>query len=134
MAAIKALLRLFSYLFHALLTLFLVAVSGLALASGSPSVQFGMLPWSGPTLVRVLFFGALAGLVTLVLAMLGKVRFLFFLWCLAVAVLLLKGYIFSGYRFVPGEARKALYLILASWIALAGGWFQMWSGSRSRRH
>jgi hypothetical protein len=132
-AALKALLRLFSYLFHALLALFLVAVSGLALASGSPSVTFHMLPWTGSTLLYVLFFGALAGLVTLALAMLGKVRFLFFVWCLAVAVILTKSYIFSGYRFVPGEARKSLYLILASWISLFGGWFQMRAVPRKMR-
>ncbi len=132
MAAIRALLRLFSYLYHALLTLFLVAVSGLAVATGA-SLQLRMLPWSGPTLRYVVFFGALAGLATLVLAILGKVRFLFFIWCLVVAVLMLKGYIFSGYRFAPGEAQKALLLLLAGWIALAGGWIQMRTRSRKMR-
>ncbi len=125
MAAVKALLRLFSFVFHALLALFLIAVSGLALASGTPTLQMGMLPWTGDTLIYVLFFGALFGLIALLLAILGRLRFLFFIWTLAVAVLLLKGYIFTGYRFVPGEATKALVLLLASWIAALGGWFQM---------
>ncbi len=132
MAAIKALLRLFSYLFHTLLVLFLIAVSGLALASGSQSVQLRMLPWTGPTLLYIVFFSSLAGLLMLVLAILGKLRFLFFIWALAVAAFLVKGYIFSGYRFVPGEARKAMYLILAALVALPGAWFQIWP-SRSRK-
>jgi len=125
-AAVKAVLRLFSYLFHALLALFLIAVSALALASGKPTVELHMLPWSGPTLLYILFFGCLFGFFTVVLAILGRVRFLFFLWSVAVAVFVLKGYIFSGYRFSPGEPSRALYLIIASWIALAGAWFQMW--------
>ena len=44
-------------------------------------------------------------------------------------VLLVKGYIFSGYKFQPNEFRTALYLIAASFIALFGAWFQL-----RRRH
>ncbi len=129
MAAVKALLRLFSYLFHALLIFFLLGVSGLALASGMPDLKLGMLPWTGNTLVYVVFFSSLFGLVTLVLALLGRVRALFFLWSLAVAYFMIKGYIFSGYRFVPREATRALYLIICALIALAGAWFQAWRRS-----
>jgi hypothetical protein len=124
-AAIKALLRLFSFLFHALLGLFLLAVSGLALASGHPSLQFGMLPWTGSTLVYVVFFCSLAGLLALVLAFLGKARFLFFIWALVVLLMMIKGYVFSGYHFEPGGAMRALYLTLAALISLLGAWFQM---------
>ncbi len=132
MAAVKALLRLFSFVFHALLCLFLVAVAGLGLATGT-TVQLGMLPWTGSTLVYVVFFGALTGLATLVLAILGKLRFLFFIWCLAVFVLMVKGYIFSGYRFPPGQANRAFYLIGAALVSLLGGWFQMRPDPRRMR-
>ena len=125
MAAIKALLRLFSLLFHALLALFLIAISGLALASGARPLRMGMLPWTGSTLLFVVFFGALFGLATVILAIAGKLRLLFLVWSLAVAVLLPKGYIFSGYHFSPGEISRALYLIAASWVAVAGAWFQL---------
>ena len=77
MAAVKTLLRLFSYLFHGLLALFLIAVSGLALASGAPSLRLDMLPWTGSTLAYVVFAGAALGLVTLLLALGSKWRILF---------------------------------------------------------
>jgi hypothetical protein len=118
-------MRFLSYLFHTLLALFLFAVSGLALASGAKSLHLDMLPWTGSTLTYVLFFGSLFGLLTILLALKGKLRALFFLWSLAVVVLLVKGYFLSGYRFEVGEVRTALYLIAASIVALFGAWFQM---------
>jgi hypothetical protein len=121
----KALMRYYSYLFHLILALFLLAVSGLALASGSPNLHLGMLPWTGATLTRVLFFGALGGLVAVLLAMRGTLRILFLLWSLVVFLLLVKGYIFSGYQFEGTEYKTALYLIAASLIALPGAWFQL---------
>jgi hypothetical protein len=121
---LKALLRYYSYLFHALLALFLLALSGIAMLSGSPNLQLGMLPWTGASLISVLFYGSLAGLITVILAMRGKLRFLFLLWCLTVAVLLIKGYIFTGYRFSPGEFRPALYLVGGSILTLPGA-FQL---------
>jgi len=124
-AALKALIRYFSYLFHGLLALFLLAVSGLALVSGVQNLHLGMLPWTGSTLIYVVFFGSLYGLVSVVLAIRGSWQALFFLWSLAVAVLLVRGYVFTGYHFSPGEAAKAVYLMLASVIALIGAWWAM---------
>jgi len=122
---IRALLRFYSYLFHGLLALFLIAISGLAMASDAPNLHLDMLPWRGSTLLHVLFFGSFAGLLTLILALYGTLRFLFFLWSLVVAVLLVKGYVFSGYRFAPGELKTAAWLMALAWIAVLGAWFQM---------
>jgi uncharacterized BrkB/YihY/UPF0761 family membrane protein len=80
-----------------------------------------------------MFFGALLGLVTVILAIKGMLRPLFFVWSLVVTILLLKGYIFSGYRFTPGEFRTAIYLIVGSIIALLGAWVQMGRTERKRR-
>jgi hypothetical protein len=121
----KALMRYYSYLFHLLLALFLLAVSGVALASGSGNLRLGMLPWTGQTLTYAVFFGALAGLIAVFLAMKGSLRILFLLWSAVVVVLLIRGYIFSGYKFQVGEFRTAMYLIVASLIALPGAWFQL---------
>jgi hypothetical protein len=123
---VKTLLRFFSYLFHSILALFLVAVSGLTLVSGGQNLHLGMLPWTGSTLTMVVFFGSIFGLLTLLLAIRGRFRALFFLWSLGVVVLMAKGYIFSGYHLGPGEARIAGYLMLAAFVALLGAWFQMW--------
>jgi ABC-type maltose transport system permease subunit len=131
--AVKLVMRYFSYLFHLLLVLFLIGVSGLALASGAPSLNLGMLPWTGSTLSYVLFFGALAGLVTVLLAIRGTLRVLFLIWSLLVFVLLIKGYVFSGYKF-NGDFKTAIYLIIGSVIALAGAWFQFRGAPRPRKY
>ncbi len=133
MEVLKALLSFLSYLFHGFLCLILIALSGLAMAAGAQTLQLGMLPWTGSTLLHTLFFGALFGLLTVILAITGKLRPLFFVWSLAVTLLLVKGYIFSGYHFTPGEFRSALYLIAGSVVALLGAWAQMFRTARSRR-
>lgn len=125
MAALKALISWLSYLFHFLLALLLLALSGFALASGPRSLHLEMLPWSGSRLDYVLLGGAVFGLLSVALAVIGRLRFLFLLWSIAVAVLLTKGYIFTGYRFGAGELRRAAYLIAAAWVAVAGAWFQL---------
>jgi len=125
LAALKAVISWLSYLFHFLLALLLLGVAGLALAFGPQNLRLGMLPWSGQTLDYVLLAGSLFGLLSIALAVMGRLRFLFLLWSLAVAVLLTKGYIFSGYRFGVGESGRAVYLTAAAWVAVAGAWFQL---------
>jgi hypothetical protein len=124
---IKAIVRVFSYVYHAVLALFLMAVAGLALATAPQSLHLDMLPWAGSTLAYVVFFASLAGLATVVLAVLGLLRPLFFLWSLVVVVLLIRGFFFSGFRFDPGAGgvRTAVYLIVGSLLALFGAWWQM---------
>ncbi len=124
MKAVKTLLRLFSYLYHGLLALFLLLVSAMALAAGAGSLHLEMLPWSGATLAWILLAGSLFGLVAVALAIRRGGAALLFLWSLLVAVMLLKGYVFSAYRFAPGAGvRTAVLLVLGSWLALAGAWF-----------
>ena len=134
MAALKALIRYFSYLFHGLLALSLLAITGLAWMTGE-NLHLGMLPWTAATLTYVVFFASLYGLISVVLAIRGSWRVLFFLWSLAVVVLLVKGYVFSGYHFSPQEPLKAACLTLASVIALIGAWLAMWfDGDRRGRY
>jgi len=130
---VKAILCFLSYLFHALLALFLLAVSAVALASGANALHLGMLPWTGSTLAYAVFFGSLLGLLTVLLALAGRLRPLFFLWSLAVTVLLVKGYFLGGYHFAAGDVSTALYLTAGSLIALLGAWLQMFRHSGGRR-
>ena len=126
MEAVKTLLRLFSYLYHGALALFLLLISGLALASGAASLRLDMLPWSGATLAWVLLPASLLGSATVVLATRGASRLPFFLWSLLVAVMLLWGYVFSNYRFAAGGGvNTAVSLVLGSWLALLGAWFAL---------
>jgi hypothetical protein len=130
---LKAIMRYYSYLFHTLLAIVLIAISGLAMASGL-GLRLGMLPWSGDTLNYVLFFGALTGLAVTLLAMKGVLRILFLIWSFLVFVLLVKGYIFSGYKFAPNEFRTASYLIGGSLLAVLGAWFQLGSSARPKKY
>ena len=120
-----AIVRYYSYIFHGLLALFLIAVSGMALAVSPGALHLDMLPWTGSTLTYVVFFGGLFGIVTVVLAFLQKLPALFFVWSLVVAILLIKGYVFSCYGFDPGGFSIAVELTVGSLIAIAGPWFQM---------
>jgi hypothetical protein len=130
---IKALMSFLSYVYHGLLCLMLFLMSGLSMLAGAQTVQLGMLPWTGRTLLYVLFVGALLGLLTVILAVRRTWRPLFFVWSLVVTLLLVKGYIFSGYHFGPGEFRTAVYLIVGSLIALIGAWVQMGRPTAARR-
>jgi hypothetical protein len=123
-AVLKALMRAFSYLFHGLLTLFLLGISVVALSSGQP-LQLEMLPWQGPALTWWLFSTALAGLLLVVLAICRKWRALFFFWSLAVLALIARGFFFSHYYFAGApEFHGALYLTGGALIAAFGAWFQ----------
>lgn len=121
----------FSYLFEGLLALFLMALAGLALAYGSP-LHLEMLPWSGSTLNYVLLFGGLCGLLLVVLAILGKLRPLFFFWTLVVLVVMIKGYVFGSYRFDPASAKIPGFLMIGALLAMVGGWMQMFRPSERR--
>jgi hypothetical protein len=118
-------MRVFSYLFHGLLALFMLAISVVALSTGQ-TIHLRMLPWQGRSLAYWLFFSALAGLISLLLAVRGTWRGLFFLWSLAVLVVLIRGYFFSSYYFRGQPAfYHALYLLAGALIAAFGAWFQL---------
>ncbi len=126
MAVVTALLRFLSYVYHGLLSLVLLALGLLVtLAGGAQSLRLEMLPWSGTTLLCVLVFGGLFGLLTVVLAIKGKLRPLFFLWAILVVVYLVKGFFLGGYRFSPDEFSKVVYLVLGAFVALLGAFLQM---------
>ena len=121
MGILKALLRIFSYLFGGLLALFLLATSTISLLSGG-ELNLNFLPWTGKTLSYWLLGLAFLGLVTVILAIGGRMRFLFFLWCLGALVLVVKGMFVSLYRFTGGAVtvRQAFWLTLALLFATIG--------------
>ena len=88
-------------------------------------MHLAMFPWTGSTLAHILLFGGFFGLFTVLLAIMGKLRFLFLFWSLAVAGVLLNHFLFGSYRFAPGEWRPAFYLVVAAWLAVLGAIFLM---------
>ena len=108
----KALLRLFSYFFDGLLALVLLVISLLSIVTGA-ELNLGFMTWKGMALSHWL----------LALALAGKLRWLFFLWCLAVFALLVRGLLLSSQRFAPPVTFKtATYLIAASFLGMIGSW------------
>jgi hypothetical protein len=117
---IKALLRVFAYIFGGLLALFVTVISLVAFTSHSP-LNLTFLPWTGDVLTYWLLGLGLFGLFTLLLAMSGKARVLFFLWWLALFVLLLRGLFLSSYSFSgPLNFKAAAYLTVGSLAAALG--------------
>jgi hypothetical protein len=120
------LLRSFSFIFQALLIVFMLAASVLAWTSGA-TLDVAILPWTGDALIRWMFFSGLAGALTGLLALKRIVPALFLLWNVAVLVMLVRGFFFTSYGFGlgGGSLANALYMTLGAILAVLGSWFQM---------
>ncbi len=125
-------MRIYSYIFHALLALFALGISIVAWSSGN-ELNLDMLPWSSETAATWLLALSLIGIVAVLLALKGTLRVVFLLWSAAVVVLLVKGFFFSPYMFdgMPGF-RNALLLTFGALLALAGAWFAFRQQPRTR--
>ena len=114
---IAKILRLYSYLFHFVLCLFLFGMAILAKMSTS-RLKLDVLPWKGADLESWLLWGSLAGLLSIVLAITGTFRFLFPVWALIVVVMLVRGYILQPYTFAGKDPfYQTLLLIAAALVA-----------------
>jgi len=118
---LKTIMRIFSYLYHLVLGLVLLAIGAIALFSSDETLQMPVLPWRDPALTYWLFFGSLAGLISLALAATGKIRLLFRLWTVAVFGLMVYGFFLSSYH-LGRTATNALLLTLGALIAMIGSW------------
>lgn len=121
----SALVRWFSYLFHAVIALFLLGIAMVSLTSGQP-LHLGMLPVEGASLTYWLLCAALVGLISVVLAIARRWRILFLLWSLLVLVVCVQGFFFSHYHFDGAPAfHRALLLVCGALIGVCGAWLQM---------
>lgn len=126
-------MRYYSFAYHGLLALFLFALAFVAVASGSHTLRLELLPWSGSALTWWLLGGSLFGLASVVLAFKGKTNVLFLVWSLAVVLFMLKGYIFSSYKFTPGEIATPLLLMAGAVLAALGAWYQFRGNPEEKR-
>jgi hypothetical protein len=118
--AIGFLLRVYSYLFHLLLCLFLLGIALIASTSGQP-LNLGMLPFAPEHMLRTVFILAVAGLFSTVLAMTRVFKLLFPVWAALVFYWLVRGFLFSSYTFPnAGAFKNALWLIFGALVALIG--------------
>lgn len=124
------LLRLYSYLFHLILSLFLLGIAILSYTSHQP-LDLGMLPFTSDRIVSGVFLLGVAGLLATALAITRIFRYLFPVWAAAVLYLMVRGFILSPYRFPDAGAFKtALWLILAAAAAVVGA---LWTVLKRRR-
>ncbi|HYP06358.1 MAG TPA: hypothetical protein VER03_08970 [Bryobacteraceae bacterium] len=125
-------LRVYSYLYHLVLCLFLLGISIVA-TSTSNTLKLPMLPWTGADLNAWLLWGSLAGLVSLVLAVTGVFRFLFPLWTLAVFALMFNGFILKPYTFAGKLAfYNALWLLAGAFLAFLAS-LTLFRAARTKR-
>jgi hypothetical protein len=132
MKVIGTLLRVLGYIFHTLLTLALLAVGLVDMLSDGAKLRIEMLPWQGDALARWMVGLGLLGLVSVVLAMLGRLRGLYILWCLFVLVMWVRGVFFaSGVTFADaGQFQMNLWAILVALLAFLGSLTRPWKPLR----
>jgi len=116
--AIGLLLRIYAYLYHVLLALLLLALGVAALSAGRDNLSLGMLPWEGGRLTQALLVLGVVGLLCVLLAVTGWLRFLFPLWTLVILVLMIRGFFVSPYTFGgEDEFKEAIWLTVGALIA-----------------
>jgi hypothetical protein len=99
-----------------------LGLSVVSFLTGAHTFEFYILPWTGETLAYVLLALAIAGVLIVLLAMKGTARMVFFIWSMLVLALIVRGYFFSYYTFVPGSGQfqLALWVLLAAVVAAIG--------------
>ena len=118
--AVSRILRIFSYVFEILLSLFMLA---LGIVGGDQLDLHGLLPWGPPSLARWLIILSLIGIACTVLAITGWFRYIYPLWALAVVVMLFRGFIFSQYSFDQGGLftfTQSVWLFVLALLAFIG--------------
>ncbi len=122
MNALRALLRLFSYVFHALFVFVTLAMAVITLVGGPQTVNFYLLPWQGKALVYGLLVLAAAGVIVLMLAVRGRTQRLYLIWSVLVLLLVVRYFFFSDYGYIPGtgDFTWAVVFVAAGLLALLG--------------
>ncbi|MDQ2898858.1 MAG: hypothetical protein M3Y07_03545 [Acidobacteriota bacterium] len=121
MVILRNVLRIYSYIFEAILCLMAIAISAVTLMSGNVQLQVGWLPWTAPRLAWWLLSLGILGLICVLIAAAGKWRVPLIIFSLAVFVVLARGFFYSSYTFAgSGEFRRALLLLAGAFLAMIG--------------
>ncbi len=126
-------MRVYSYIYHLILALLMVAVSVIVWTGRTNNLRLGMLPWTGQSLTRALLWGGIIALLCVFLAIAGWLRFLFPIWALVVLVMMVRGYLLGSYSFSSrSEFEWVLALIFGALLAFFGS-LTVFRSSRPRR-
>jgi hypothetical protein len=112
---LSILLRVYSYLYHAVLSLFLLGMGLVAKLSNSSTFTLEMLPWKGTELINYVLWGGAFGLLSVLLAITGVFRFLIPIWAAIVVWFMVQGFILRPYNFDdPNHFYWVLFLIVGA--------------------
>ena len=118
MRVVGLILRIYSYIYHLALSLVFVAIAIVTYSGGVHNLNLPMLPWKGAELTQWVLGLGIAGLVSTILAFTGVFRFLFPIWCLAVVVLMVRGFFLSQYVYEgPDHFRMVVWLVVGAIVA-----------------
>ena len=113
--AIGFLLRIYSYVYHLMLSLFFVGIAVLANSAGKDLKLGSLLPWEGAQLNHWVLGLGICGIAMVLLSVRGILRPLFPLWTLLVFVLMARGFFATGYSFGGEDAFKgAVHLTIGA--------------------
>ena len=116
--ALFSILRICAYIYHAVLCLFLLGLGMVGMSNGPNSLKLPMLPWEGATLTRAVAILGAVGIVCVILAITGKLRWLFPLWAGFVLVMMFRGFFLSTYTFADaGEFKFDVWLTVGALLA-----------------
>ena len=133
MKVISFLVRIYSLLFQLVLSLLTLALAIVGYGSASSGLKLGMLPWEGSSLLGWLAGLGIVGLLLVILALKGVARFVYMVWTLVIAYLLVNGYFLTNYRFSgEGEFRFAIYFALAALLSFVGALWLLKTPLRSK--
>jgi hypothetical protein len=115
--AIGLLFRLYAYLYHLILCLFLLGIGVVAYSSGK-TLSLAMLPWEGERLTESVIGLAVIGLICIFGAIIGWLCWLFPLWTLVAFALMVRGFFLTPYTFSSDdEFKQAVCLTLGAFVA-----------------
>jgi hypothetical protein len=118
---VRNLLRVYSYIFEAILSFLSLALSAVLYSSPHQTIRLEWLPWPNETLAAWLAGMGILGLLSVILAAAGRLRFLLTLFALAVLIVITRGLFFSGWRFNgPADLKNALWLVGGLFLAFLG--------------
>lgn len=121
---VKTLMRFYSYLFHGLLALSVLAISLVPLFSGMHNLQLEILPGEGATLTFTLMAIGLVGVLIVLAAVTGKAQTPFFIWSIVVLLGILWGFFLRPYRWSSaGAFVNTLLFVIGALIAMVGAWY-----------
>jgi len=131
---LRILIEAYSYLFHIILALFLLALGLVGMMSQTSTFRIDMLPWESARLVSVLVWGNLIGICCILLALFGKFRWLYPIWAAAVLYYLANGVFNLKHYRDPEEFKAALWFVFGGAGAFLGSLLQLRrSFARGRR-